>query len=326
MRMPRLVLAAPVAALALGLTACGGGSNGAAVTAANTSGPPSSTASAGGPITVGSANFSEDELIADMYIAVLTKGGYTVNSKLNIGSREVYLKAMGAGEVDLVPDYVGTLGQVLNQAQNGKDANTANPVAAGDPQKTVQNIQPLLDKADLTVFGLSPAQDQNSYAVTKATAEKNTLAKLSDITPALAQSWTFGGPPECQTRPQCIMGLKNTYGLTFGSFKTLDAGGPLTIKALTDGTINIGLVFSSDGAVAANNLVVLKDDKGLTPADNIIALARKGAVDEKAQQLVTQVDEALTTEDLQQLNKQIGVDKADPKAVAEQFLKDKGLL
>lgn len=323
MRMPRIILAAPVAALALGLTACGGGSNGS--TTAPQAGS-SSGAAAGKAITVGSANFTENELVADMYIAVLQKAGYTVTPKLNIGSREVYLKAMAAGEVDLVPDYVGTLGQVLNQSQNGADANTKNPVAEGDPAKTVANIQPLLKKDSLTVFGISPAQDQNSYAVTKKTATDNKLTKLSDVTPALAQSWTFGGPPECQTRPQCIRGLKNTYGLTFGSFKTLDAGGPLTIKAIADGTVQMGLVFSSDGAVAAHNLVVLTDDKGLTPADNIIALARTAVADDSLKGLVTKVNEALTTEKLQALNKQIGVDKADPTAVAEKFLTDNGLL
>ena len=170
------------------------------------------------------------------------------------------------------------------------------------------------------MFGLSPAQDQNSYAVTRATADRLSLTTISDLS-GKAGELTFGGPPECQTRPQCIVGLKKVYGLDFKAFKALDAGGPLTIAALKDGTIQVGLVFSSDGAVAANDLVVLTDDKGLTPADNIIALARTGALDDTAKGLVTAVDEALTTEKLAELNKQVGVDKADPATVAETFLK-----
>ncbi len=313
----------PLTAALLLAAACGGG--GSSSTSPNLPAAGSSSGAAKGTITVASANFTENEIIADMYVDVLKKAGYTVQTKLKIGSRETYLKALQAGEVDVLPEYVGTLAQVLNQVQNGKDANTTNPVATGDPQKTIQNLQPLLAKDGLTVFGLSPAQDQNSYAVTKATASKYGLSTLSDLSKANGQL-TFGGPPECQTRPQCIAGLKSVYGVSFKEFKTLDAGGPLTIQAIKDGTVDIGLVFSSDGAVAANDLVVLKDDKGLTPADNILTLAREKVVTPDLKATLTKVNEALTTEKLAQLNKQVGVDKADPAAVAEQFLKDAGLL
>ncbi len=325
--MPKLMLAASIAALALLATACGGGSTGAssAPQVGTSSGSSGAGGASGKTLTIGSANFTENTIIANMYADVLKDAGYTVNTKYSIGSREVYLKAIEAGEIDLIPEYVGTLAQVLNQTQNGPDANTANPVATGDAQKTIDNLQPLLDKAGLIIFGLSQAQDQNSYAVTAATAKKYNLKTLSDLK-AAAPELTFGGPAECQTRPQCIQGLKSVYGAEFKDFKTLDAGGPLTIKALTDGNIDIGLVFSSDGAVAANNLVVLKDDKGLTPADNIIAMAKQDALEAKAKDLITKVNDALTTAALSQLNNQVGIDKANPADVANKFLTDKGLL
>ena len=248
-----------------------------------------------------------------------------VTRKLKLGSREVYLKALGAGEVDLVPDYVGTLTQVLNADVNGKDANTAKPLASGDLQQTLTNLKPLLDAKNLVALKPSEAADQNSYAVTKATADKSGLAKLSDLSKVNNQL-VFGGPPECQTRPQCIMGLQRVYGVTFKSFKTLDAGGPLTINALVNGDIQVGLVFSSDGAVAAKNLVVLKDDKGLTPVDNVLAVIRKDKLTPDLQKLIEAVDAKLTTADLSDLNKKVGVDKADPAEVAKTYLKDKGLL
>lgn len=315
----------PVAALAL-LAACGGGSSEGAGALPAAGGSSSSDATgAAGTITVGSANFTESEILAEMYTAVLEQAGYTVEAKPSIGSREVYLNALEAGEVDVMPEYVGTLAQVLNQTLNGQDANITNPVATGDPRETVQNMQPLLDEVGLTVFGLSAAQDQNSYAVTQETADRLGLEAISDLT-GKAGDLTFGGPPECQTRPQCINGLERVYDVQFADFRSLDAGGPLTLQALADGTIDVGLVFSSDGAVAANDLVVLEDDKGLTPADNIITLAREEIVDDELRSLLTEVNEALTTEELAELNRQVGVDKADPSEVATQFLTDQGLL
>ena len=322
MRLRTLRAVLPLVALTA-LAACGGGSTS---TATNLPGAGASSAGAGAgkTVTLASANFTENEIIAEMYADVLEKAGYTVNRKLNIGSREVYLKAMKAGEVDVVPDYVGTLAQVLNQNANGPTANETKPIATSDGATTATNMAGLLSGAGLEAFGLSPAQDQNAYAVTKATADKLSLTKISDLA-GKTSDLTFGGPPECQTRPQCIVGLKRVYDLTFGEFKALDAGGPLTIAALNDGTINVGLVFSSDGAVAASNLVVLADDKGLTPADNIITLARKGGLDDAAKALLTKVNLALTTEKLSVLNKRVGVDKEDPAAVAKDFLKTEGL-
>lgn len=315
----------PLAALAL-VTACGGGtSSGGGNLPASEESSSSGTSGDRGTIAVASANFTESQILADMYVAVLEEDGYTVTTKPSIGSREVYLKAIQAGEVDVIPEYVGTLAQVLNQTQNGQDANTTSPIATEDPQETAKNLQPLLADVGLTVFGISPAQDQNSYAVTQETADRLGLETLSDLN-GKAGDLTFGGPPECQSRPQCINGLQEVYGLEFQDFKALDAGGPLTLQALKDGTIDIGLVFSSDGAVAANDLVVLEDDKGLTPADNIVSLAREDAVTPELKKTLTAVNEALTTRQLAELNRQVGVEKADPDDVAKQFLKDQGLL
>lgn len=304
---------------------------GVAVAACGSSKPSSSSTSttsgsaAKESISITSANFSEDTLVAYMYADALKHAGYSVSTgKLNLGTREVYLKAMEAGEVDLVPDYVGSLSQQLNTDENGPNANTTNPVASSDLAMTAANASSLAAKEGLTLLTPSPAADQNGYGVSQATATKDHLTSLDQIA-AYSSSWTFGGPPECQTRPDCLPGLQTTYGAKFGSFKALDAGGPLTLAALVNGTIQMGVVFTSDGTAAADHIVILDDPKHVAPVDNIVGLIRTTKSNAAVDAIVNQVDAALTTDALRQLNEQIGVNKADPATLAQQFDASHGL-
>jgi osmoprotectant transport system substrate-binding protein len=308
---------AVAAGLAVAAAACGSSSS--------SSTSSSGSGSAKESITVTSANFAEDEILANMYADVLAKNGYKVTRKLDLGSREVYLKAMQNGEVDLVPDYVGSLTQVLNADINGTTANVTHPLASGDLNATLNNLQPLLAKRNLVSLTPSPAADQNGYGVTQATSQKYNLTSLDQLGP-LAGQFVFGGPPECQTRADCIPGLKATYGANFKSFKALDAGGPITLGALSDGSIQIGVVFTSDGAVAAKHIVVLADPKHLSPVDNILPVIRKAKYNAQVASVIDKVSAALTTTELQDLNQQVGVQKADPAQVATTFLQQHGLL
>jgi osmoprotectant transport system substrate-binding protein len=310
---------AVIAASAAVMAACGssGGSGSSTTSGGGT------TSANKGTVTVGSANFAESTLIANMYADVLKKAGFTVKTKFNVGNRELYLKSLGNGEIDIVPEYLSTLTTFL-AAQ--KDPNAASP-ASGDPAKTLAALLPLASAKGFSAYPYSPATDENAFAVNAATAAKYHLTKLSDLAnPDVAGKLTIGGPPECQTRPYCEPGLEKTYGAKFAGFKALDAGGPLTINAIADGSVGIGLVFSSDGVVASKNLVVLADDKHLQNADNVLPLVRTSAASLDLRAALDKVDQALTTDELKQLNKQIGVDKDDPSDVAEQFLKSKGLL
>lgn len=303
---------------------------GVAVAACGSSKPSSSSSSTTGggakeTINITSANFSEDTLVAYMYADALKHAGYTVNTgKLNLGTREVYLKAMQNGEVDLVPDYVGSLSQQLNTDENGPNANTSSPVASSDLAATTANATKLADKLGLVVLTPSPAADQNGYGVSQATATKDHLTSLDQIS-SYSSGWTFGGPPECQTRPDCIPGLQSTYGAKFGSFKALDAGGPLTLAALVNGSIQIGVVFTSDGTAAADHIVILDDPKHVAPVDNIVGLIRKDKSNPDVDAIINKVDAALTTAELRNLNEQIGVNKADPATLAQQFDSSHGL-
>jgi osmoprotectant transport system substrate-binding protein len=206
------------------------------------------TRGAGGKVTVGAGNFSESQTLGELYRIALTAAGYQVTVR-QIGNRELYEPALERGEVHVVPEYVGTLTEFLNKKVNGASAT---PVASGDLDKTVTGLTDLGTKSGLSFGTPSPAADQNAFAVTTAFAEDNGVATLSDLAEKCSGEDTIlGGPPECPQRPFCKPGLEKTYGLSFGPFSSLDVGGPQTKTALTTGKISVGLVFSSDGALAA---------------------------------------------------------------------------
>ncbi|HJV09060.1 MAG TPA: ABC transporter substrate-binding protein [Acidimicrobiales bacterium] len=270
-------------------------------------------------VVIGSAPFSESVIVANMYAGALQAEGYQVTVRKGLGQREIYLPALQKGGaengIDLAPEYVGTLLEFVN-----KNAGEA----SGDLNDSVNKLRTRLDAIGLTALNPSPAADQNAFAVTKATADRLRLKKLSDITPAVASTLTLGAGAECPTRPFCQPGLEKTYGLKFKAFRVLDSGGPKTMEALAAGDIDVGLVFSSDGAVSARNLVVLEDDKKLQTVDNLVPAIRKDIVDDDIRDTLNKVSAALTTDDLIQLNKRADIDKTDPEVLAREWLQQHG--
>lgn len=206
------------------------------------------TKGTGGRITIGVANFSENQILGELYRIALAAAGFEPEVR-QIGNREVYEPALERGEIQVVPEYTGTLTEFLNKKVNGASAA---PLASSDLDQTVTALKGLGERTGLTFGTPSPAADQNAFAVTRAFADKHELTTLTDFARSCSGKDTvLGGPPECPQRPFCQPGLEKTYGISFGSFSQLDAGGPLTKTALKDGKISIGLVFSSDGALAA---------------------------------------------------------------------------
>ncbi|MEV4635846.1 glycine betaine ABC transporter substrate-binding protein [Actinoplanes sp. NPDC049548] len=202
----------------------------------------------GGAITVGAANFAENATLGELYNIVLTAAGYQVKVQ-QIGNRELYEPALEKGDIDVVPEYAATLATFLSGKVDGKDAKDP---SSPDLNTTVANLKTLGEKSGL-VFGTpSAAQDQNAFATTEAFATKYGVKSLSDLAAKCSGAATvLGGPPECPQRPKCQQGLVETYKFQAGKFSSLDAGGPLTKTGLKQGTISVGLVFSSDGALAA---------------------------------------------------------------------------
>ncbi|MCW2540278.1 MAG: amino acid transporter substrate-binding protein [Frankiales bacterium] len=304
---------AAIAVAAITISACGADNS-----KSNDTGAASTGSADKGTVVLGSANFGESDIIASIYSQELQKAGYKTQLKSKIGTREVYIKSLEAGEIQVVPEYVGTLTEYYNGVVNGAAAATSKPLATTDATTTAAALKTLITPRKLVSGPPSPAADQNAFAVTQDFATKNNLKTLSDLVKLNGQI-VLGAGPECPTRPFCEPGLQKTYGLKFKSFKKLDDDGPQTLGALKSGDIQLGLVFSSDGAVAANNLLVLDDDKKLQQADNIVYLARD-SVPADALSVLDKVNAALTTVDLQNLNKQYSVDKADAADLATDWV------
>jgi osmoprotectant transport system substrate-binding protein len=178
----------------------------------------------------------------------------------------------------------------------------------------------------ITFLTPSPAIDQNAFAVNADFAIANGLLTMSDLAALSANtSIRLGGPPECPQRPFCQPGLEGTYGLKVAEFVPLDAGGPLTKAALADGTIDVGLIFSSDGSLASNDFLVLEDDLKLQQVDNVVPAVLTSVVTPELTEIINAVSAALTTDELIRMNKAVDIDRMSPTDVAAEFLAAKGL-
>jgi osmoprotectant transport system substrate-binding protein len=224
--------------------------------------------------------------------------------------------ALRDGEIDLMVEYTGSL--LVYEGGNptsDSDATFAALVAALEPQ-------------ELTALAYAPAQDKNGLVVTAETAQALGLATVSDLA-AHNGTLVLGGPPECPDRPLCLPGYEDVYGLAFADFVPLDAGGPLTVAALTGGEIDVALLFTSDGVIAARGFVLLEDDMGLQPAENIVPVLRQEVIDAHGQDLVdliNRVSAAITTAELSELNKRYGIDAVDADVLAREWLQANGFL
>jgi osmoprotectant transport system substrate-binding protein len=302
------MLVAALVAVAVVASACGGTGTGGA---------------AKPDVVVGSTNFYEQITLGELYSQVLEANGYKVTRKFNLGNREIVYPAIKSGQIDLVAEYLATLLAFVD-----KDGKVAKPTT--DKTETANGLKKALDADQLTVLDAADATDQNGFVVTKDTASSKNLKKLSDLGP-FAKDMTLGGPPECPSpqRPFCIPGLKTVYGLTFKDFKPLDAGGPLTVAALEGKQIDVGLLFTSDPSIVAKNFVLLDDDKHLQLADNIAPVVRNALLqkdDGTIKRLLNSISAKLSQAELNDMNKQVAVDKADSKVVAAAWLKKQGLI
>lgn len=305
----KMTLGAVVAAAALALTACGGSSNPAST---STSGGTKSTAPSG-TIVVGSANFQESVILADIYAEALKAKGVKVSTKLNIGSREAYISALKDGSIDLIPEYSGTLLQFLD-----KTATAVSPV-------DVFAALPAAMPTGLTVLDKSAAEDKDAIVVSKATAAKYHLASIADLQ-KVAGKLTFGGPPEIKTRPDGLPGFKKNYNVVFGSFKSLDAGGPLSENALKNGQVDGADIFTTDPLITKNGWVVLADPKNNFAAQNVLPLINKAKATATVSAALNGVSAKLTTQDLIDLLTKVVQQKQDPDAAAKAWLSSKGLV
>jgi osmoprotectant transport system substrate-binding protein len=288
-----------------------GASPGASATSSSSN--PLSQGGASGTVVVGSANFPENELLAEIYIQALQAKGIKVTPKLNIGSREVYYPQIEKGTISIIPEYNGTL---LTVAVDPK--STA--------KSTAQVDAALAAKLPSTLEVLNPAtaQDSDSVTVTAATAAKYHLKSIADLKP-YAAGMVFGGPPEFKTRSDGLSGLKATYGLVFKGFDPLDTSGPITLAALTSGKVQAADVFTTTPQIITDKLVPLADPKFNFAAQNVIPLVYKPAMNPTIIATLNAISAKLTTQALLQMDAAVITQHADYATVAAGFLKAEGL-
>lgn len=303
-------LAAAAALSVLVLSACGGDDG---------SGDPLSggDGGGGGTIVVGSANFPENELLMQMYAQALEAAGVSVDTQPNIGAREVYMQAFEDGDIDLLPEYNGALLAYLSGSEGVAEDVTS-------PEEVNEALQEVLPEGSETL-PQSEAQDKDTLTVTSETAEKYDLESIADLEP-VAGELVVGAGPEFRERFQGLLGLEEVYGLEFEDFKPLDAGGPLTVAALKDGSIDVANIFSTDSAIEVNDWVVLEDPENLYLSQNILPLIQSDAVTAEVENALNGVSEALTTDNLTEALARVQVDKEDPVTVAGDFLEENGLV
>ncbi|MFI5729798.1 ABC transporter substrate-binding protein [Kribbella sp. NPDC051587] len=286
----------------LGLAGCGGGDQLGGDTAGSSPAPDKVTS-----ITVGSADFSESQLLAEIYGQAMASKGIEVKKKPNIGNRETYMAAIKDGSVDLVPEYTGAA-----LAYFDKNSTETDPDKAYDALKAA--VTPGLE-----VLDKSPAADQDTIVVTKATADKYNLKALGDLK-AVGKDLVAGGSSEFKVRSAGLKGLKEKYGVEFKEYKTLDAGGPLSIKALTDNQIQLTNLFTTQSVIKEQGLVQLEDPEHILPPNNIVPLIRTDHKSADIAAVLNAVDAKLTTDALTDLVKRIDAGKESADAVAKDWL------
>ncbi|WP_144790257.1 ABC transporter substrate-binding protein [Kocuria palustris] len=299
----RRALGAGAAAAALLLSGCGLNSDPLA-TGGGASTPD-------GSVTVGSADFPESQIIAEIYAGALISRGIEADTQLGIGAREAYIGALEDGSIDVVPDYTGNLLTFMD------------PEATATEEQEILDALPSALPEGLSVLEPAPAQNKDSIVVTQETAEEHGLSSLADIGP-LCGEMTFAGPPEFQERTYGLDGLAEHYGCEPGSFDPInDAGGPLTIGALTSGDADAADVFTTTPAIVEENLVVLEDPESNFAAQQVIPLVAQQRLPDGAAEVMDDVSEKLTTEDLIELNQQVSGDEAvSAQQAADHWLKE----
>jgi osmoprotectant transport system substrate-binding protein len=269
-------------------------------------------------IIIGSTNFEEQAIVANLYGDILKKAGYPVTVEPATGTRSIVVPAIKSGQIDLEADYAGSLVNFLN---NGVSTPAADSLVTAIP-----SLKKSLASSHVTVLTPAPALDTNVFVVTKATAKKYHLTTISSLKP-FASKFVLGGPPECPTNAGCLPGLQKTYGLKFSSFKATDEAGPISVAALKNGEVQVVELFSSDGNVVSNNFVALKDNKNLEAADYITPVIRTSVDTPAVTSAIDKVSAKLTTAQISKLNILVtGPKKEQPASVAQTWLQQQGLL
>lgn len=273
-----------------------------------------------GAVALSSQNFPEAALVTAMYEELLTDAGYDVTTKL-VGTRPVYMEEMPA-EVDIAPEYVGGVVEYLNQTANGVDAE---PITTSDPDESIDAAGQLLEDKGITLLAHSEATSQNAYFVTQEMADAEGLVSLSDLE---GMEVVLAAAPDCEGRADCEAGLRDVYGIDITKLLPLGYGSPETYKAVLDGEAQLGQTGTLDGTLEEQGLVLLDDDQGIQPAQNLVPAVSTEFLEANpdVQDVLESLMAELDNDTLAELIQQVSVDRAKPEDVAAEFVESAGLL
>ncbi|MFD9540935.1 ABC transporter substrate-binding protein [Streptomyces sp. NPDC060022] len=265
-----------------------------------------------GGVTIGTANFTENQVLGYLYAAALAAAGVKSTVRPNLGTREILIPALKGGDIDLLPEYQGALLHYL-------DAE-----AAATEEGEMQNALAMALPAGLQILPYGEAEDSDAFVVTRETADKYGLTSLADL--ALHNGkLVIGAAPEVKKRTVGSVGLKDVYGVEFKEFRSLDSSGPLVKGALKKGDVDVANLFTTDTDIVAENWVVLTDPKNLIPGQHIVPLIADRKADSTVRKALARLGNALTTEDLTELNRLVDKDKKDPEDVANDWAARHGI-
>jgi osmoprotectant transport system substrate-binding protein len=273
-------------------------------------------------LTVGGADFTEMRIMQQLYGKLLQEAGFQVSYRTS-KNREAYVPELESGVVDVVPEYAATMTEYLNHEQNGADARV---VATGDAATTVALMRPLARWKGLDVLTPAAAADQNGFAVPRDFARKNKLTTLSQLA-ALGDPVVLAATPECAQRVFCQRGLERAYGLRIAKILPLGFGTAEAKRAVLDGEAQVALVGTTDGTLPALQLRLLRDDRRLQLADNLVPVVnRESAGGPKVAAALNRLAPVLTTNELAAMNELVDGERRPPEQVAQDFLERTGLL
>jgi len=308
--MPRPRTLVSTAAIAL-IAAVGGTTAASAAASASALKP---AASSTPTIVIGSENFTEEVILGNLYADVLQHAGYKTDLRSDLGGRPIVEKALANKALDLFPDYAGSLLVFLKPNDQ---------VQAGSITTDLPALRAALAPVGATALNPAPALDANVFVVTKSTAAKYHLTKLSQLT-AIAPKLTFAAPPECSSYYYCLPGLEKVYDIHFKTVLSADEAGPETISDLNTGKAEVAELFSTDAAIAQNGYVQLADNKNLEPADHIIPIIRKSFDTMGVAGALNALSAKLTTAKLLYLDNEASSNH-EPATDAANWLKSVGL-
>jgi osmoprotectant transport system substrate-binding protein len=321
---PSRILILALAVLSLGLVACGGdeetGGGGQAQEEATPSGGQirRNAGNADVTLTIGSKNFTEQQVLGQIYAKGLAAAGYTIKTDLNLGDERTALRALERGTIDAYPEYTGTALLSFFEVEAADIPD--------DPQEAYEQVRASFAEDGYRAFPPTPFTNSNEVAVTQETARENNLRRISDLA-AVDQDFTMYGSPECRQRLDCLLGLRRVYNLDFERFVPIDLA--QRHEVLKSGRADVSIVFTTDPQNRRERFVLLEDDQGIFPPYNSTLVMKEETAERAGADLESTLEllqRDLTDEAMQELNARVDLDRQTPEEVATAYLRETGLV